>query len=242
MTLLGSYGRNITLGFIDLDEFLVLSGGRGIHDAHCLGRPLLDPSASRPVGSFVIPRYQAKSCPHDPGDLPCWEAGGQAASSWQDKQLHHALCPMSPLHGKLVLRADMVDTVSVHFSHSDRFAGNHHVNETCAYLLHFYSLVEGRRPGITTFLAKLPPVTWRTSGEGPLGVVWPQGLSLLTHEACKSPSAQKDAIKRYELLHGSNASSATAAAAPQQGGPGPAAAGAKEPPGVHYPQEHPAWP
>lgn len=57
LTLLGCYGRNTSLSFIDMDEYMVLPNARSIHDAQCLGRPLLDPDPGGPRASFVFARY-----------------------------------------------------------------------------------------------------------------------------------------------------------------------------------------
>lgn len=149
--------------------------------------------------------------------------------------MYHSLCPMSTMHGKMLLRADMVDSVTVHFTVTGGEVTSHHnyhVNETCAYLLHFFSLVEGRRPGITSSLIKLPPVLWRTAGDGQHGVLWPQGLSKLSHEACKVPKAEKNALKGYEAFCGN--ASCTAGAAQ-----GRAVLQGTKGPGASYPQEKP---
>jgi hypothetical protein len=143
------------------------------------------------------------------------------------------------MHGKMLLRADMVDSVTVHFTVTGgevTLHHNYHVNETCAYLLHFFALVEGRRPGITSALIKLPPVLWRTSGDGQHGVLWPQGLSKMSHEACKVPKAEKDALKRYQAFCGNASCTAGSFQGP------PAVPNGQKGPGVSYPQERPGWP
>lgn len=103
--------------------------------------------------------------------------------------------------------------------------------------MHFYSLNEGRRPAITSGLLKLPPVTWGISGDGQHGVYWPPGLSKLTHEACKSPPAQKDVVFYYQA---SVASGCQLCSRSKARGCLHCRSGSKGP-RMSYPPNQPAW-
>jgi hypothetical protein len=166
-------------------------------------------SSGQQVGSWTFVRFQAKTCAHEDADLPCWQAGASVTSS-SDIQLLHDLCPMSTAHGKQVLVADRVDSISVHFTSSERYAGNRLVDPSCGHLLHFYSLLEGRRAGVTGTLRKIPPLSWNVvdAASGRRALQWPEGLAPLAHEQCKaSPAARMAALVAYKrgqkkALHG----------------------------------------
>jgi hypothetical protein len=165
----------------------------------CAGRRLLDPGPDGRVGSWTFLRFQAKTCPDSVSDLPCWEEGHSVSASG-DIELLHDLCPMSTMHGKQIITANKVDSVGVHFTHSDSFDGNHLVNSTCGHLLHFYSLVEGRRAGVTSILRTIPALSWNVDPlTGHRQMVWPDGLSALSHETCRStPGARVMAVTAYK--------------------------------------------
>lgn len=198
LTLLGCYGRNTSLSFFDLDEYLVLPGGGSINNSMCLARPLLDKGAAGRLGSWNFVRFQAKTCPESNSDLPCWEDGRGVSGSGNIKLLHD-VCPMSTGHAKQVIVADMVDIVSVHFTFSERFEGNQLVNMSCGYLLHFYSLLMGRRSIVTATLRKIPALTWNFHEEhGRRQVKWPAGLAPVDYETCKADASSRlHAVARY---------------------------------------------
>lgn len=159
------------------------------------------------MGSWTFIRFQAKTCPDKDSDMPCWEEGASVTST-QDIQLLHDVCPMSSSHGKQIMVADMVDSVSVHFTESKHYKGNKAVDTSCGHLLHFYSLLEGRRAGVSAILRKLPSVLWSVdAARGRRQLVWPEGLAPLSYETCtKAPAARMDAIiaykKAYKAKHG----------------------------------------
>jgi hypothetical protein len=203
LTLLAAYGRDAMLSFFDFDEYLVLPNGAKVIDARCFGKPLLD--RSNRTGSWTFIRFQAKMCPKSDADFPCWRKG-QTATSTDDIELLHDVCPMATLHGKNVLMADRVDSVSVHFTHSDKYFGNRLLNMTCGHLLHFYSLLEGRRAGVTGILRKLPPITWNFDpATGRREVKWPKGLAPFEYETCVANSAARvnvvHAFNKYKAQH-----------------------------------------
>jgi hypothetical protein len=202
LTLLGAYGRGAKLAYFDLDEYLVLPDGRSVSDAMCFGKPLLDKGEGGKTGSWAFIRFQAKTCADSDADLPCWQKG-HSVSSNRDTQLLHDLCPMSPGHGKHILEADMVDSISVHFTTSEQYEGNALVNASCGHLLHFYSLLESRRAGVTGTLRKTPPVAWNVDRDsGRRQVVWPEGLAPLEYEQClASPAARIKAIVAFKSKH-----------------------------------------
>jgi hypothetical protein len=199
LTLLGTYGRGAKLAYFDLDEYLVLPGGANVGDATCLGKSLLDAGDAADIGSWTFIRFQAKTCADRDSDMPCWQAGASVTSR-QDIELLHDVCPMSTSHGKQIMVADMVDSIGVHFTESQRFKGNTPIDASCGYLLHFYSLLEGRRAGVTGTLRKLPPVAWTVdSSFGGRHLHWPEGLVPLTYETCKTKvAARMDALIAYK--------------------------------------------
>lgn len=200
LTLLGSYGRDAKLAFFDLDEYLVIPSGTTVMDAKCFGQPLLHKGDNGRIGSWSFVRYQAKTCADSNADLPCWEEG-HTISSQADIKLLHDLCPMSFGHGKHIMEADMVDTVSVHYSYSERFEGNRLVNTTCGYLLHFYSLLEGRRALVTGTLRKIPATRWTFNpATGRREVWWPEGLAPLSVECSGRTNLREDALRSYKAL------------------------------------------
>jgi hypothetical protein len=202
LTLLGAYARHAMLSYFDFDEYLVLPGGATLGDTKCLREPMLDAGKSGKFGSWTFTRFQAKTCAQMDSDMPCWQAGASAGSA-QDIKLLHDLCPMGKDHGKQVIVADMVDSLSVHFTESQRFDGNKAVNVSCGYLLHFYSLLEGRRFGVSGLLRKLPPLVWvANTSLGRRQVWWPEGLAPLSHETCDTmKTARAAAAKAYRLAH-----------------------------------------
>lgn len=208
ITLLGAYGRNARLAFFDLDEYLVLPDGGTVSDSLCFGQPLLlDKAASgsaagKQLASWTFIRFQAKLCQENNADMPCWE-DGRGVSGTADVQLLHDVCPMSTGHGKQIMVADMVDIPSVHFTFSEHHAGNHLVNMSCAHLLHFYSLLEGRRGGVTATLRKIPALTWNYDPvRGQRQIKWPEGLAPVEYETCKAdPASRQNALIRYKAAH-----------------------------------------
>lgn len=209
LTLLGAQGRGARLAYFDLDEYLVLpDGSTSVDGARCFGKPLLDKGEGGKVGSWTFVRFQAKTCPHVNADLPCWQKGQSVSNSNSDIDLLHDLCSMSPGHGKHILEADMVDIISVHWTASEQYEGNQLVNTSCGHLLHFYSLLEGRRAAVTGTLRKIPSLTWNfdpTLGRRQLR--WPEGLATVYYEQCRTnPAARINAViayrQRYKALHG----------------------------------------
>jgi hypothetical protein len=93
-----------------------------------------------------------------------------------------------------------VDTLSVHAAHSRAFRSNAVVDPGCAHLLHFFSLLESRRPGVTGTLKRLPPTSWNVDpATGERRVVWPPGLVPLGVDGCHGvANARAHAVRVYK--------------------------------------------